>query len=86
VAKKIPRLPKYWWTGDLHEFAKKAKLKVPQRPFVGNYNLEWIRYGIEIEMEHTTNWRVAAVIAANHLDEHPAYYYALKKMEKELGI
>lgn len=39
--------------------------------------------GMKIEMEHTTNKRMARKIALDHLTEIPDYYTRLVKMEKE---
>jgi glucan phosphoethanolaminetransferase (alkaline phosphatase superfamily) len=38
--------------------------------------------GINVEMEHTTNKKVAEEIARDHLNEDPKYYLKLKKVEK----
>ena len=43
-----------------------------------------LKVGIEIEMEHTTDPRVARKIALDHLAEFPTYYTALLKMEARL--
>ena len=41
--------------------------------------------GIKVEVEHTDNLEIAAIIAADHLVEFPTYYTALAKMESQLG-
>jgi hypothetical protein len=45
-----------------------------------------LKIGYKIELEHTDNPEVAAIIAADHMVEfpNPPYYTALAKMEKEL--
>ncbi len=37
--------------------------------------------GIKVEMEHTSDWRIAREIAMDHLVEDPQYYMKLAKME-----
>jgi hypothetical protein len=44
---------------------------------------EQLKMGIEIEMEHTDDPKIAKEIALDHLTEDPKYYTKLKKMEKE---
>lgn len=48
------------------------------------YNKKQLERGIKVEMEHTTKRSIAKKIAKHHLDEHPAYYIELAKMEKHL--
>lgn len=40
-----------------------------------------LKAGIKVEMEHTSDKRVAKEIAKDHLTEIPTYYTHLKKME-----
>lgn len=40
--------------------------------------------GVKVEKEHTKDPVLAKEIAMDHLDEHPKYYSALEKMEKNL--
>ena len=47
-------------------------------------SLTQIRMGTKHEMEHTNSPKVARRIAMDHLQEHPRYYTALNKMEKQL--
>lgn len=47
-------------------------------------SIRQLMIGIKIEKEHTSDPRVALQIALDHLAEHPNYYTALRKMEKEL--
>lgn len=42
-----------------------------------------LKHGIKVEMEHTTDKKVAEEIALDHLAELPDYYTRLKKVEKE---
>jgi hypothetical protein len=48
------------------------------------YNKNQLKIGKQIELEHTTNLKVAEKIAKDHLDEFPDYYTHLVKMEKML--
>ncbi len=50
----------------------------------GKFNKKQLKIGTNIEMEHTTNKRVAAKIAKQHLCEFPNYYTELVKMESRL--
>lgn len=47
------------------------------------FNAEELRYGIEIEMEHTNDPDKAKEIAMDHLKEIPDYYTRLKAMEEK---
>lgn len=49
-----------------------------------NFNAAQLAKGTKVEMEHTTNPKVAKEIAKDHLVEHSGYYPALAKMEKKL--
>lgn len=42
-----------------------------------------LRMGIEVEMEHTKDRRLAREIALDHLAEDPKYYTKLKKVHRE---
>ena len=53
---------------------------------IKDFDPEAIKKGIKIELEHTKDKDVAKIIAMDHLAEHPKYYDALEKMEKELEI
>ena len=44
-------------------------------------NRDELAKGIEVEMEHTTDGRIARKIALDHLAEFPDYYTELLKME-----
>jgi len=48
------------------------------------FNKKQLSMGTKVEMEHTNKKKLAREIAGDHLAEHPRYYTALKKMEKEL--
>jgi len=56
---------------------------VPPKKKRQEYDEEQMDMGISVESEHTTNPQLAAIIAANHLDEIPDYYTRLKEMEEE---
>lgn len=45
------------------------------------YNLEELKKGIEVELEHTNYRAIATIIAKHHLAEDPEYYTKLKKVE-----
>jgi len=42
-----------------------------------------LKRGLEVEMEHTKNEKIAEDIALDHLTEIPNYYSLLDNMEKE---
>ena len=44
-----------------------------------------LKIGIKIEMEHTTDPKIAREIAMDHLSEFSNYYTKLRKMEKEMS-
>ena len=46
-------------------------------------NPEQLKMGIKTEGEHTTDARVARVIALAHLNEDPEYYTHLREMEQK---
>jgi hypothetical protein len=46
-----------------------------------DYDQKELEIGRKSELEHTTNAEVADIIAKDHLDEDPAYYSKLQKME-----
>ena len=49
----------------------------------GDFDPDQLKMGIEVEMEHTKDRRVAREIALDHLSEDPRYYTKLKKVHKE---
>jgi hypothetical protein len=53
------------------------------KEFIGEYDDKQIEMGIEIEMEHTNNPKIAKKIAMDHLSEISDYYTRLSKMEEE---
>lgn len=56
------------------------------QPSAKGFNKKWLKFGTKVEMEHTTNPKLAQKISIAHLREHPLYYAELQKMEKRLGI
>jgi len=48
------------------------------------YDPKQLKVGTKIEMEHTTNKKIAEKIAKDHLREHPNYYTHFVKWEKGL--
>ena len=69
-------------TGFDQEMIQEYGLTPPKQEYE-EYDQEQFQRGIEVEAEHTTNQALAAVIAANHLDEIPDYYTRLYNMEEE---
>lgn len=57
------------------QIAKKHKVDV-------SVIMSQLKDGIEVEMEHTSDRKVAREIALDHLGELPDYYTKLKKVEK----
>lgn len=49
-----------------------------------DYNATQLKKGIEVEMEHTRDPKVAKRIAKHHLDESKNYYRDWEKKEKML--
>ena len=45
------------------------------------FDPEQLKKGIEVEMEHTNDRRIAREIATDHLTEDPQYYTMLAKIE-----
>ena len=46
-----------------------------------HYLIKQLRQGIKVEMEHTSDKKVAREIALDHLNEDPDYYIDLAKAE-----
>jgi hypothetical protein len=46
---------------------------------------EQLKNGIKVEMEHTSDPKIARQIALDHLTEDPDYYKKLSRMERGLG-
>lgn len=46
-----------------------------------DYDPTQLKIGIETEMEHTNNRKIAEIICRRHLEEDPKYYTKLKKVE-----
>jgi len=51
-----------------------------------HYDPYWLKVGTDVELEHTTDRKLARIIASQHLAEHLDYYKELKKIESKLGI
>ncbi|MEM4379141.1 MAG: DUF5661 family protein [Thermoplasmatales archaeon] len=47
-----------------------------------NFDIKALMHGIEVEMEHTSDPKIAKEIAMDHLTEDPNYYKKLDEMEK----
>ena len=60
---------------SFEKFFKKVNSKI-------DYDPKQLKMGISVEKEHTTNLKIAEIIAKHHLAEDPEYYTKLKKMEK----
>jgi len=63
-------------TPSVTELAKKYKVSVEK------VNQE-LKKGIKVELEHTSNPKVAREIALDHLNEKLDYYTLLAKIEKD---
>jgi hypothetical protein len=67
---------------------RKRKERVPGGLAAGmrpsDFDIEQLSRGIEVEMEHTPDWRVAREIAMDHLVEHPDYYDYLDAAEERM--
>jgi hypothetical protein len=50
--------------------------------FKGKFDPAQVKKGIKVEMEHTSDERIAERIAKDHLSEIPDYYDRLDRMEK----
>lgn len=44
------------------------------------YDPKQLKIGIEVELEHTTDKKIAEIIAKHHLAEDPKYYTKLKTL------
>jgi len=53
---------------------------------LGDFCPKQLAMGLEVEMEHTDDPKVALEIAMDHLTELPDYYTHLDKMETEAGV
>lgn len=47
-----------------------------------DFNPAALKKGIAVELEHTTDAKIAKEIAMDHLTEDPKYYDKLEKIEK----
>jgi hypothetical protein len=65
---------------DLWKFADEYHLRRPMNQWDIDYPAPAMRLGMEVEMEHTEETEIAAVIAAHHLDEDELYYETLKSV------
>lgn len=61
-------------TPSIENIAKKHGVSV-------QYLNRQLAIGIEVEQEHTSNKKIAAEIAKDHLNEDPKYYEKLKQVE-----
>lgn len=62
----------------------KEKLKGGKGDYLpdSDFDPEQLEIGIQHEMEHTKDRKLAKEIAKDHLSEDPNYYKKLKKIEK----
>jgi hypothetical protein len=80
-------------TEDTFDKEFKEALKETEVSSVGKHNnvpptdfdLEQLKIGTKIELEHTDNIKEAMEIAKDHLSEYRDYYKALPEMEKMLN-
>lgn len=68
------------WKRESHLALKNMRKKRPNK----NYDKWELETGIKVEMEHTDDPVIAEIIAKDHLDEFPDYYFYLVNMEKIL--
>jgi len=71
-----------WWKGqmaaeDVIPGGDDGKLKI------SDVDRDELKLGIKVEMEHTTDPKIALEIALDHLAEDPKYYTMLSKIHKE---
>jgi hypothetical protein len=77
--------------GDLYFYEPSAKKPEGTPEFIeggmssgmsnSDFNKKQLAMGVKVEMEHTTNPKIAREIARDHLAEIPDYYTRLAKME-----
>lgn len=60
-----------------------CKLKMGDVPD-SKFDIKQLKMGIDVEMEHTDDQKIAKQIAKAHLSEFPDYYTHLKEMERKL--
>jgi hypothetical protein len=74
------------WVDSRKKSTRKDYLKggLADKRNYSKFNKKQLSMGTKVEMEHTNKKKLAQEIAGDHLAEHPRYYTALKKMEKEL--
>jgi hypothetical protein len=53
--------------------------------YVDSFEDSELQMGIEVEMEHTDDPKIAEQIARDHLAENPTYYTDLKRCEDQTG-
>jgi hypothetical protein len=63
-------------TPSLEEIADKHDFSVDELK-------KQLKKGIKVELEHTSDKKVAEEIAKDHLNEDPEYYEKLEEVEKE---
>lgn len=61
--------------------SKASRIRCPR---VDGISKAMWRRGVEVELEHTSNRKIARCIAAAHFEESPRYYTELAKMERKL--
>ena len=49
----------------------------------GDFDADKLKQGVKVELEHTTDVKIATEIAMDHLEEDPNYYDKLKKIESK---
>lgn len=71
-----------WWKGQLA-----AEDAIPggkgDKLSIDDVDKEELKKGLRVEMEHTTDPKIAVEIALDHLAEDPKYYTNLEKVHKE---
>ena len=79
--KKNKKIPKDF---EKEPFTNKLKGGAADNAKPSDFNPKELRKGIEHEMEHSSDMRLDAEVAADHLIKYKHYYDELEKMEKKL--
>lgn len=68
---------------DMDEFEDQLEGGYGDRAKPSDFDVEQIKMGVEVELEHTDDPHVALEIALDHLTEADDYYSRLEEMESE---
>jgi len=70
-------------SGNFIDWLKEASKSIEKDVEKDDVDQAQLKRGIEIEYEHTDDWKLAEKIALDHLAEIPDYYTRLDNMEKQ---